>query len=93
MITTKIIEDCTTLYFPERIETNIANQIESDVDKAIIENNKIIFDLENVKFISSSFLRTCIKAYKQKKDNFTITNTNPDIKLVLKIAGLDSLIK
>ncbi len=51
---------------------------------------KAVFDLEGVDYIASAFIRICVKASKTlKKENFSIVNTDPQVKKVFKIAGLD----
>ncbi len=63
---------------------------ENDIEK--YEKLKIVFDLENVEFVSSSFIRICIiNAKRVKPGNFYIVNTQPLIKKTFKIAGLGNL--
>jgi anti-anti-sigma factor len=53
-------------------------------------NAGIVFDLKEVTFISSYFIRFCIAASKQvPAGNFTVINSNPLIKKTFKITGLD----
>jgi anti-anti-sigma factor len=60
-------------------------------DKA--ETLKIIFDLEGVDFVASSFLRLSLIAAKGvTKGNFSIINTDPLVFKVYKISGLASLL-
>jgi anti-anti-sigma factor len=50
----------------------------------------VCLDLNNVSFIASSFIRTCMITAKQlRAGNFRIINASPDIKKTFKIAGLD----
>ncbi len=54
------------------------------------EKLKICFDLKNVNYIASSFIRTCIMVSRQvSAGNFNIINATPVIKKTFKIAGLD----
>ncbi len=51
---------------------------------------KVIFDLQGVDYIASAFIRICLTVAKAlEKGNFSIVNTNPQIKKVFIIAGLD----
>ncbi|MBP7507092.1 MAG: STAS domain-containing protein [Prolixibacteraceae bacterium] len=51
---------------------------------------KVTFDLLDVSYISSYFIRICILTAKQvKPGNFRIINCDPMIKKTFKIAGLD----
>lgn len=53
----------------------------------------VVFDLTGVAFIASRFLRMALQAAKQcGPGNFSIVGVEPMIKLVLKTAGLDTLI-
>jgi anti-anti-sigma factor len=51
----------------------------------------VVFDLEAVSFLSSAFLSLCISAAKESQgDNrLRLVNVGPELKKVLKIAGLD----
>ncbi len=58
---------------------------------AVIEENEgpVIFDLSNVTFVASSFLRIVLTVNRAKaRDGFTIVNIQPDVKKVFKMAGL-----
>ncbi|MFO0794253.1 MAG: STAS domain-containing protein [Candidatus Brocadiaceae bacterium] len=59
----------------------------------IAKELRICFDLKDVDYISSSFLRLCKSATRDiTQGNFSIINTGPEIMKVFKIAGLDSLL-
>jgi len=54
----------------------------------------LIFDLEQVDYISSAFLRICIAAAKQAgENNFSVINASPMIKKVFTVAGLETPLK
>lgn len=54
------------------------------------DQSKIMFDLKEVDYIASSFIRICMKTAKQvPQGNFSIVNCNPFVKKTFKIAGLD----
>ena len=56
-------------------------------------NDMIIFDLQNVDYISSSFIRICVSVAKQAgPGQFSITNCQPFIKKTFKISGLDDIL-
>ena len=53
----------------------------------------VIFDLKEVSFISSSFIRLCVAAVKRVNQGcFSIENCDPFIKKTFKIAGLDDIL-
>jgi anti-anti-sigma factor len=54
---------------------------------------KIEFDMTEVTYISSSFIRICLTTFNQcQKENFAIINCDPFLKKTFKIAGLDDLL-
>jgi len=55
--------------------------------------DKIIFDLKDVEYISSSFIRICVSVAKQAgTGKFSIVHSQPFIKKTFKISGLDELL-
>ncbi len=55
--------------------------------------DKIIFDLKDVEYISSSFIRICVSVAKQAGTcQFSILNCQPFIKKTFKISGLDEIL-
>lgn len=55
---------------------------------------KVVFDLKDVNFIASSFIRSCIHTHKLVgSGNFCIKNCAPFIIKIYKIAGLDEVLK
>ena len=54
---------------------------------------KIIFDLKEVDYIASSFIRICVSVAKHAGANqFSIINCQPFIKKTFKISGLDEIL-
>ena len=52
---------------------------------------KIIFDLKDVDFISSAFIRICMMVLaKVKAGNLVVQNASPFIKKTIKISGLEN---
>lgn len=50
----------------------------------------IVFDLTDVDYIASAFIKICIQAAKTTdQGNFSIINTNPFVMKIFKMAGLD----
>ncbi len=50
----------------------------------------VVFDLKDVEYIASSFLRICIHVSKSiGTENFSLTNVPPHVKKVFKLAGFD----
>ena len=55
---------------------------------------KVIFDLEKVEYIASSFLRICITVAKRLDiEGFTVVRCNPSVKKIFTIGGLDRIME
>jgi anti-anti-sigma factor len=55
--------------------------------------DKIVFDLHDVDYISSSFIRICVSVAKQAgPGQFSVVHCQPFIKKTFKISGLDDLL-
>lgn len=95
MLPTCELQDQLILRFQGRLDTARCTQIESQVrDMVASPAAPVIFDLDGVDFVCSSFLRLCVFAKGQAAGlGFQITNVHPSIKRVLKIAGLDSMLQ
>ncbi|MFA5879156.1 MAG: STAS domain-containing protein [Candidatus Margulisiibacteriota bacterium] len=82
--------------FSDRLDTSTISKIENEVIKKIVENKNrdaaVVFDLKDVEYISSSFLRLCVGASKEKGEmNFSIINVTPNVFKVFKMVGFDKL--
>ena len=84
--------------FKGRLDTENTHKIAGVVEEKINnycqqeskEITKIVFDIKEVDYIASAFIRTCIKAAQAVgKDNFALINSTPMIKKTFKVAGLD----
>jgi len=54
---------------------------------------QIAFDLTDVSYIASSYIRICMAtAKKLKPGKFSVINCNPFIKKTFKVAGLDEIL-
>jgi anti-anti-sigma factor len=77
--------------------TSVAPVIEKEVNEHAAapaqdgQPFKVIFDLKEVDFISSAFIRICLMVVaKIKAGNLQIQNASPLIKKTIKISGLDN---
>ena len=76
----------------EEIQNKIEELKQEQTDKDQLEES-IHFDMKDVNYISSSFIRICLHTYHQsKKGNFSIINSDPLLKKTFKIAGLGELL-
>jgi anti-anti-sigma factor len=69
-------------------------EIEDGLNERLAENpTSVVFDLRDVDYISSAFLRICIRTAKSLgSNNFSIINVRPNVKKAFKIAGLDEIL-
>jgi len=85
-------QDTLTFTFDTRMDSKNSLDTEKNIDRIMHSQSpkKIIFNLKNVEYIASAFLRICITTVKQVgKENFTLTNTQPQIKKIFQISGLE----
>lgn len=84
------ILNCT---FLGRLDTLNCEGLENDILAKIDENCAgIVFNLKDVDYIASSFLRICLLAAKEVGgDNFSIVNVHPLVKKVLKLSAFDKM--
>jgi anti-anti-sigma factor len=80
--------------FEGRLDTATCSGIDSEVNTLVeTAGQPVVFDLKNVDFVSSAFLRLCISAVKKTgPGKFQVANAAPQIKKVFKIAGMDQFI-
>lgn len=94
MIDFKLKENSLRCIFKGRLATDVCQAIESEIDEQLSKNadRAVIFDLENVDYVASSFLRICIKTSKKLDyESFSIINVEPHVKKVFKISGCDNI--
>jgi len=79
-----------TCQFSSRMDTTACMEIENEINENIDNfQGQIVFELKDVTYIASSFLRFCGRTVKAVGcDNFTLVNAAPEIKKVFRIAGL-----
>lgn len=69
-----------------RLDTSSAPSLEEETKKVSLEN-KLVFDFENLDYISSAGLRVLLVTKKAFKDNFVLRNVKEEVKQVLEITG------
>lgn len=69
-------------FFHGRLDSGVSGMIEDElIDHILLAQCPVVFDFENVEFVSSSFLRLSIKAARSTPDmQITIQNANSEIK-------------
>ena len=88
-------EKVITAVFTGRMDSVAAMKLADIIQNEQVINErkseeKIVFDLKDVDYIASSFIRICVTQAKQAgKGNFSIVNCQPFVKKTFKISGLD----
>ncbi len=87
-----------TATFSGRLDTLAVQRVSEVIQVKLpvkdgISEDKIVFDLQDVDFISSSFIRICVSVAKQAgPGQFSIAHCQPFIKKTFKISGLDDIL-
>ena len=94
-IRSEILGEKQHITFHGRLDTATSQQIQNDVMQ-LVEGTQhpFVFDLGQVDFVASAFLRLCIlTARKVGPDRFSLVNVTPGVGRVFSIAGLDKHLK
>lgn len=85
-------DDQVECFFEGRLDTICSANIAPQIDDTMLDLNKpLVFNLEQVEYISSAFLRICVKCAQATKDTgFSVTHLSPRLRKVFKMAGLGS---
>jgi len=91
VVQTRYESDTMVLTLEGRMDTPTCEQSEPDILGRIREaKGPVVLDMHGVDYVSSMFLRLCLKAAQQVgPGNFSIVQVSPEIKKVFKIAGFD----
>ena len=90
-----INNDLLTCMLHGKLDTLNSSVFESEIGEHMTkEVHSVIFDMQEVNYISSTFLRIVIKtAQALGKEKFMIRNVQPSVMKVFKMANLADLIK
>lgn len=94
-----------TCNFEGNLDTRVSLDLSSEVSNAVLlvkgdENLEtkarfdIVFNLQDVTYIASSFIRICVSTAKQTESGrFAIINAHPEIRKTFVMVGLESFVK
>jgi len=96
-------ENSLIFYFNGRLDTATCQEIGSDILQKVSEETegdevlegalRVFFDLAEVDYVASSFLRLCSAvAGKVNRTNLTVRKTSPFVRKVFEMAGFDRII-
>jgi anti-sigma B factor antagonist len=79
--------------FEGRLDTATCPAVEEELQAALAEPpTRAVFDMADVDYVSSAFLKVCVKVAKQLgSENLALTHMQPHVKKIFKIAGFDKL--
>ena len=91
----KVDNDILTCTFTGRYDTTASMAVEDEVfDKVQRTDLPVIFDMKNVDYISSAFLRLCIKVTRAAKNNDAkVINAAKFVEEGFAMTGLDRIMK
>lgn len=76
-----------TVIIDGRLDTTTAPEIESFLSQNSVAINSLIFDCENLIYISSAGLRVLLTAHKRMKGAMKLKNVNELVMEVLEMTG------
>ena len=86
----KIHENESTIYLKGRLDTTTVSELEKELED--IDNTKnIVFDFENLEYISSAGLRIILKVKKQN-DTTKVINCNSEVYEIFDMTGFTQII-
>lgn len=83
-----------TMKISGRIDTNTSNQLKKEIKGSIEGVTNLVFDLDDVDYISSAALRVFLSAgnIMQQQGKMSIINANSDLMDVFKVTGFTEII-
>ncbi len=79
--------------FSGKLDSSACAGIEAAIESKITDPSMpVVFDLVDIDYVSSAFLRICLKVGKQSRD-FSIVHVDSSIKKVFMIAGFDRILR
>lgn len=98
MLTFEEKENTILCCFSNELTTEVCSVIETELDGQIgafldeHDHPQIVFDMTEVRYISSAFLRLClVYAKKVKSPSFSVTHCSDDLLKIFQIAGFSDI--
>ncbi len=94
-ITKTRVENKLTVALDGRLDTLTSQQLEKELRTAIDDVKELIFDFENLTYITSAGLRVLSAAQKvmDRQGHMKIIHPQPDVKEVFDITGLSEIME
>lgn len=87
-------ENTLILYLKGEVNSNTVGNLERYLGSNLDNIEKLVFELENLRFISSAGLRVLLSAAKimdKKQGNMIVRNPQPSVKQVFDITGFSGI--
>ena len=83
-----------TIALVGRLDTNTAPLLEAELKTSLNDVKELVFDFDNLDYISSAGLRVLLAAQKvmNAQGTMTITNAKPEILEVFEITGFTDIL-
>ena len=93
-ITKTVENDNLTLSLKGRLDTLTAPQLEAEVNGKLDGVKTLIFDFQNLAYVSSAGLRILFMAQKimNKQGKMIVRNANADIKDIFTVTGFSNIL-
>ena len=93
-ITKNVENDNLTLSLEGRLDTLTAPQLEAEVNGKLDGVKTLIFDFQNLAYVSSAGLRILFMAQKimNKQGKMIVRNANADIKDIFTVTGFSNIL-
>jgi anti-anti-sigma factor len=94
MVVFSLDEDRLICAFSGQMDTLTTASLTSEVTARAAEaSGPVVFDLAEVEYVSSAFLRLCLQVGRQKgAGQLSLVHVRPQVLKVLKIAGFDKIL-
>ena len=94
MLEAKRENDTLTIKFPDRVDASNAAEVEADIDQCRNQEKPeiVIFDAEDLTYISSAGLRIIIKVVKREQ-SVSVINVCPEVYEIFEVSGFTKFIR
>ena len=92
-ITKEISGTVATLFLDGWLDTQSSPELGEAVDELLGKAQSLVFDMEKLKYISSSGVRQVVASHKKFEGNFSVKNVPANIMEVFSATGLNKRIR
>ena len=92
---TKTVEESSICFALEgRLDTITSPELEKELKESIGDKSELVFDFENLEYISSAGLRVLLSAQKimNKQGSMVVKNVNETVMEVFEVTGFSDIL-